>query len=58
MRRHVEHLRGGDYVLAVFVGEDEDAKQQAAAALRTAAAGFINYYADNYIESLDVEDAY
>jgi hypothetical protein len=57
VRRHEEHLRAGDYVVAVFVGEDEDAKQRAAAALRTAAAGFINYYADNYIESLDIDDA-
>jgi hypothetical protein len=35
-RRHAEHLRAGHYVLAVSIGADEDAKQQAAEALRAA----------------------
>jgi hypothetical protein len=49
-RRHAEHLRAGHYVLAV--GADEDAKQQAAEALRAAGGRSIHYYAENYIESL------
>jgi len=52
VRRHAEHLAGGGYAVAVAVGEDEDAKQRAADALR-ADGEFLNYYADNYIESLD-----
>jgi hypothetical protein len=52
VRRHSEHLAGGGYVVAVAVGEDEDAKRRAADALR-ADGEFLNYYADNYIESLD-----
>jgi hypothetical protein len=52
VRRHAEHLRAGHYILAVAVGVDEEAKQQAADALRAAGGGFINYYAGNYIESL------
>jgi hypothetical protein len=51
-RRHAEHLRAGHYVVAVPVGGDEDAKQQAAEALRAAGGEFIHYYAENYIESL------
>jgi hypothetical protein len=53
VRRHAEHLRAGDHVLAVGVGEDDDAKTRAADALRAAGGEFINYYADNYIESLE-----
>jgi hypothetical protein len=52
VRRHAEHLAGGGYIVAVAVGEDEDAKQRAADALR-ADGEFLNYYADNFIESLD-----
>ena len=52
VRRHAEHLAGGGYVVAVAVGEDELAKQRAADALR-ADGEFLNYYGDNYIESLD-----
>jgi hypothetical protein len=52
VRRHAQHLASGGYVVAVAVGEDEDAKQRAADALR-ADGEFLNYYADNYIESLD-----
>ena len=52
VRRHAEHLAGGGYVVAVAVGEDEDAKRRAADALRSDGE-FLNYYADNYIESLD-----
>lgn len=51
-RRHVEHLEGGGPVLAVFVGEDEDAKRRAAEAMREHGGEFINYYADTYVESL------
>jgi hypothetical protein len=52
VRRHAEHLRGGGYVVAAFVGEDEDAKRRAADAMRSAGGDFVNYYADSYIESL------
>jgi hypothetical protein len=51
-RRHVEHLQGGGQVLAVLVGEDEDAKRRAADAMREHGGEFINYYADTYVESL------
>jgi hypothetical protein len=51
-RRHVEHLQGGRQVLAVMVGEDEDAKRRAARAMREHGGEFINYYADTYVESL------
>jgi hypothetical protein len=51
-RRHAEHLLAGDHVVAVGVGKDEAAKQRAADALRAAGGAFINYYADDYIESL------
>jgi hypothetical protein len=54
VRRHAEHMRAGDYVVAVAVGEDDDAKRRAADALHAADADFVNYYGDNYIESLDV----
>jgi hypothetical protein len=52
-RRHAEHMRSGHYVLAVAVGEDEQAKQRAAGIMRESGGEFLNYYADNYIESLD-----
>ena len=55
VRRHAEHMRAGDYVVAVAVGEDDDAKRRAADALHAADAHFVNYYGNNYIESLDVE---
>jgi hypothetical protein len=51
-RRHVEHLQGGGQVLAVFVGEDEDAKRRAADVMREHGGDFINHYADNYVEAL------
>jgi hypothetical protein len=51
-RRHVEHLRGGGQVLAVFVGDDEDSKRRAADAMREHGGDFINYYADKYVEAL------
>jgi hypothetical protein len=51
-RRHVEHLDGGGQVLAVFVGEDEDAKRRAADVMREHGGDFINYYADKYVEAL------
>jgi hypothetical protein len=51
-RRHVEQLQGGGQVLAVLVGEDEDAKRRAADAMREHGGEFINYYADTYVESL------
>jgi hypothetical protein len=51
-RRHVEHLQAGGQILAVFVGEDEDAKRRGAAAMRDHGGEFINYYADVYVESL------
>jgi hypothetical protein len=52
-RTYAEHLREGHFVLGIFVGEDDAAKQRAADALRGADAEFINYYADNYVEDLD-----
>jgi hypothetical protein len=53
VRSHAAHQRSGDLVVAVVVGEDEDAKQRAVDALRAAGGRFVNYYADNYIESFD-----
>jgi hypothetical protein len=53
VRRHADHLLSGDYVVAVAVGEDEDAKQRAVDALHDAGGVFVNYYADNYIESFE-----
>ena len=52
VRRYAEHLRAGHYVVGVSVGEDEEAKQRAADALRAAHAQFLNYYADTYVEDL------
>ena len=52
MHRYVEHLRAGHYVVGVSVGEDEDAKRRAAAALNAARAEFVNYYAANSAETL------
>ena len=52
-RRYAEHLRDGHYVVGVSVGEDEEVKQRAADALRSADAQFLNYYADNYVEDLN-----
>jgi hypothetical protein len=54
-RRYAEHLRGGHYLVAVSVGDDEAAKQRAAAALRAAHAQFLSYYATNYIEDLGAD---
>jgi hypothetical protein len=51
-RRHVEHLQGGGPILAVLVGDDEDARRRAADAMREHGGEFINYYADTYVESL------
>jgi hypothetical protein len=53
VRSHAARLRSGDLVVAVVVGEDEDAKQRPVDALRAAGGRFVNYYADNYIESFD-----
>jgi hypothetical protein len=52
VRRNAEHLRAGQYVVGVAVGEDEAAKQRAADALRAAHAEFLNFYAENYVEDL------
>ena len=52
VRRYAEHLRAGHYLVGVSVGEDEEAKQRAADALRAADAQFLNYYADTYVEDL------
>ena len=51
-RRHAQYMRDGDYVLAVEVGNDANAKRGVADALRAAGAEFLNYYGENYIESL------
>jgi hypothetical protein len=53
VRRYAEHLRAGHYVVGVSVGEDEEAKERAANALRAADAQFLHYYAENYVEDLD-----
>jgi len=50
VRRHAAHVRAGGYVVGVAVGDDEAAKQRAVDAMRSSGGGFINYYADNYIE--------
>jgi len=52
VRRYVEYLRAGDYVVGVAVGDDEAAKQLAADAFRAAHAEFLNYYGENYVEDL------
>jgi hypothetical protein len=52
VRRYVEYLRDGDYVVGVAVGDDEAAKQRAAEAFRAAHAEFLNYYGENYVEDL------
>jgi len=52
-RRYAEHLREGHFIVGVFVGKDEAAKQRAADALRGTDAQFIHFYADNYVEDLD-----
>ena len=52
VRRYVEHLRDGHYIVGVAVGEDEAAKQRAADALGAAGGEFLHYYADNYVEDL------
>ena len=52
VRRYVEYLRAGDYVVGVAVGDDEAAKQRAADAFRAAHAEFLNYYGENYVEDL------
>ena len=49
---YAEHLRAGRYVVGVSVGEDEEAKQRAADALRAADAQPLHYYAENYVEDL------
>jgi hypothetical protein len=53
VRRYTEHLERDEYVVGVAVGEDEAAKERAADALRASSAGFLHYYADNYVEDLD-----
>jgi hypothetical protein len=52
VRRYAEYLRGGHYLIGVRVGDDEAAKQRAAAALHEADAQFLTYYAASYIEDL------
>jgi hypothetical protein len=51
-RRYAEYLREGHYIVGVAVGDDRAAKNRAADALRGADAGFLVYYAANYIEDL------
>ena len=51
-RRYAEYLRAGHYVVGVKVGEDQDAKQRAAAALHAAHAESVSYFAENYVEDL------
>lgn len=53
VRRHAAHLRSGDSVVGVAVGDDEDARQRAVDGLRAAGAEFINYYGDTYIQSYE-----
>lgn len=51
-RQYAEHLESGHYVVGVPVGDDEAAKQRAAAALHAGPAATIHYYAENYVEDL------
>ena len=51
-REYAARLRSGDYVLAVSVGDNEQAKVRAAEAMRANGGDFINYYADTNIEAL------
>jgi hypothetical protein len=53
VRRHAAHLESGDYVVGIAIDEDDDDKQRAVDALQAAGARFVNYYADNYIESFE-----
>ncbi len=53
MREYADQLRAGHYVLGVWVGDDEAAKDRAANALRAAHAQVLNYYAEHYVEDLD-----
>jgi hypothetical protein len=55
-RRYADHLREGHFIVGVAVGEDDAAKLRVAEALRGADAQFINYYADNYVEDLNVHE--
>ena len=54
--RYADHLREGHFIVAVAVGEDDAAKRRAADALRGADAQFIHYYAENYVEDLDLRE--
>jgi hypothetical protein len=56
VRRYADHLRAGHYIVGVSVGEDEQAKERAADALRAADARSLNYYAENYVEDLGAGD--
>ena len=51
-RRYSEYLHDGHYLIGVRVGDDEAAKQRAAAALHQADPEFLTYYAAHYIEDL------
>ncbi|RKQ87022.1 hypothetical protein C8N24_5042 [Solirubrobacter pauli] len=52
VREYAQHLRDGHYVVGVMVGEDEQAKAQAAEALRGARPESMTFYADRYVEDL------
>jgi hypothetical protein len=51
VRRHAEYLRSGQWVVGIAVGDDEQDKQRAVAALRASGGEFINFYGDSYVES-------
>ncbi|MGH8930680.1 MAG: hypothetical protein ACRDZO_08660 [Egibacteraceae bacterium] len=53
VERHAAELRAGHFVLGVHVGEDEDRKTAAHAALQEADARFVNYYGEWSVEQLD-----
>ena len=51
-REYAQHLREGRWLVGVTVGDDEQAKQRAAEALRAAHAQSLTYYAERYVEDL------
>ena len=51
-REYAQHLRDGHWLVGVTVGEDEQAKQQAAGDLHAAQAESVTFYAERYVEDL------
>ncbi|MGH8907999.1 MAG: hypothetical protein ACRD0K_16160 [Egibacteraceae bacterium] len=53
LKRHVEELRAGRFLICVYVGEDEERKGKAHVTLNSAGAHYINYYSEWSIEQLE-----